>query len=367
LKFCVITYDEYINIPYVQKYEKIFKENGIAHDIILWDRTGNGSEVSPYATNNYIFKSKTNASKLSKIVPFIKWRCFTKEILRNNTYDGLIVCTTTPGVILTDILTKHYRGKFILDIRDYTHEHISFFKKIAQKNIRAAGLVTISSEGFKRWLPDDISPVVTHNISNTESAETLVPNFDKSGPLTIGFVGGVRYFEENKKLIDGFANNSKFKLLYIGKHHPGGNLKEYCEAKLIENVEFRPRFDNSQKPSIYKQIDFINSVYGAESEETRSLLPNRLYDCILFKKPIIVSMGTYLESVVDEYNLGIAIDTKRGNLPGQLGEYVAEFDSSCFLEGCEDYLGKVRRDEITFEGEVVCFLSRIAKENRYEK
>ncbi len=38
----------------------------------------------------------------------------------------------------------------------------------------------------------------------------------------------------------------------------------------------------------------INSIYGNDSLEVTTALPNRLYEACMFKKPIISSRDTYL-------------------------------------------------------------------------
>ena len=345
MKACIITYDEYINIPYVHKYEEILLKNKITYDIILWNRSGQGIEISDGAENNYLFSMQTNASKLSKIIPFIKWRKDVKAILRKDKYDLLILCTTLPGVLISDILVRDYTKRFILDIRDYTYENWSVYRRFAEKNIGAAGLVIISSKGFQRWLPTGYEYMISHNISNSDYAIEEMQSSSGEKLWTIGFVGGIRYYEINKKLIMQMKNHENFKLLYVGKHHPGCDLLEYCMKNNVNNVEFSSRYNNSQKPEIYNQIDLINSIYGADNEETRTLLPHKLYDCVLYKKPIIVSKGTYLEDVVKKYRLGLAVDIDDENVPQSIEEYIYGFNKNEFINGCRKYIVEALNDE----------------------
>ena len=79
------------------------------------------------------------------------------------------------------------------------------------------------------------------------------------------------------------------------------DLEGYCKRNNIKNVVFKGEFKNEDKPEIYREIDFINAIYGNKSLEVTTALPNRLYDGILFKKPIIASKGTYLGEVIKKY------------------------------------------------------------------
>ena len=163
--------------------------------------------------------------------------------------------------------------------------------------------------------------------------------------MNIGFVGGIRYFDINKVIIKAFENSPDFILSYIGKQHPGCYLEEYCTSNKIKNVKFYPTFVNSDKPRIYQTIDIINSVYGSNTLEVSSALPNKLYDCILYKKPIIVSKDTFLNEVVDNYNLGVAVDVETENIKEKLQEYLSQFNEATFLSGCAQYLDVVRNEK----------------------
>ena len=156
--------------------------------------------------------------------------------------------------------------------------------------------------------------------------------------ITIGFVGGLRYFDINKKIIDAFANSKEYNLLYVGKKHPGCDLEEYSVSKKINNINFLPAFDNEEKPKIYESIHIINSMYGSSTDEVRTSLPNKLYDAILYKKPIIVSRDTYLHELVDEYRIGLAVEIDKQNIKDELTHYLNEFDKDLFYQGCERYL-----------------------------
>jgi len=172
----------------------------------------------------------------------------------------------------------------------------------------------------------------------------LFSNFSKS-PLNIAFIGGLRYFDVNKKVIRQFANSQDYVLSYIGKLHPGCDLIDYCSKYKITNVHFFPRYTNEEKPKIYRSVDFINSIYGSSSPEVRTALPNRLYDCALFKCPIIVSKGTYLAEVVGNYDLGFAVDVDHDDVKELLESYTAQYSEDDFMKGCEEFLCVAREEK----------------------
>lgn len=348
-RICIVTYDEYINIPYIQKYEYILRSNQIEYDIILWNRR---NEITERNENYYVFNYKTKKSKISKLIPFLKWRKFTLKILKSGNYDKIIVLTTIPAILLSSYLLNG--KKYLLDIRDYTYEYIPIYRRIEEKLILNSVLTTISSKGFFEWIKVVDNVKVTHNISNIDKETEPYFLWDKQKVIRIGFIGGIRYEYENKRIIDQLKNNLKVELYYIGKTHPGIRLREYCEMQNIENVYFGEAYMNKDKPLIYQNIDIINAVYGSATKVVTTALPNKLYDCILFKKPIMVSSGTYLANVVETYHLGFSIDIEKDDIWESLNEYINQFNEDEFLEGCK----KLKRLVIEEEEDVNLTIKR---------
>ena len=113
-----------------------------------------------------------------------------------------------------------------------------------------------------------------------------------------------------------------------------------------DSVSFVGKYDNSQKPELYKNIDIINSIYGDDSLEVTTALPNRLYEACLFKKPIISSKGTYLGQIIEQYHLGVAVDVERDDVRKILDDYIEGFDCEKFLESCRRFLDVIKTDEL---------------------
>lgn len=344
MKVCIVTYDEYINIPYIEKYQRFFELNNISYDIILWDRRN--IIDSQEETNYYVFKSRVGKSKLSKILPFLKWRRYTLKILKKYKYDRIVVLTTLPAILIKSYILKKYEEKYILDIRDYTYENICLYRKMVDKIVDKSLITYISSKGFKSWLKPSEKLTLTHNITNAEmefKKEHINLNLDK---ITIGFVGGIRYYHENCYLINNMKEHLNVQLKYIGKVHEGIDLEGYCTKKSISNVEFQPAYINSDKPKIYQGIDFINAIYGNKNNTVRTALPNKLYDSILYKVPIIVSKGTFLAEIVEKYHLGFAIDIEKEDVYHVLKQYIENFNEKVFIDGCNALKNEVYKEEI---------------------
>ena len=262
MKIGIIGFIDKNKIPYLEFYEKEIQKENIEYNVIFWDRFNNFK--SEKNNNEYTIHIKCipGENKLKKIIPMFLFKSEVEKIIKREQYTHLIILTTIPGVLLSKTLLNKFKNKYILDIRDYTYEKYSFYKNIVEKLIKESYFTAISSEGFLKFLPRSEKIITCHNISNVNDIKYYGYDLRNKSNITIGFVGGVRYFKENCKLIDAFANNPKYKLEYIGEANSDCNFELYCKKKYITNVIVKGRFDNKDKPQIYEKIDLINAVYG---------------------------------------------------------------------------------------------------------
>lgn len=126
--------------------------------------------------------------------------------------------------------------------------------------------------------------------------------------LSIAFVGGFRYMS-----VLNFAE-------VVGESFPqhefhvfgniisnGDNLRALCEKH--SNIHFHGKFKNPDDlPGIYGNIDLVLASYDVTSINSQYAEPNKMYEAIFFKVPIIVSKGTFLSRKVESLGIGYAIN-----------------------------------------------------------
>lgn len=342
-------------VPYGASYLSILRNNGIPHDIIYWNRDSDGENIFSDGEIFFNLECKLGGKKIKKIFKMLKYARFIRSILKSKKYSKVIILTTVPGMFTFDILLKGYRNKYIFDIRDYTNESNKIYYYIEKLLIKHSYTTVISSEGFKKFLPQNRNYIKTHNISNQSDIENVVQNIKLKKQLVIGFVGNVRYEHENELLIEQLKNNSKYRIGYWGKISNSFNIESVKAKTNATNISFFGPFINEDKKNIYNNIDFINAIYGTDGLEVTTAVPNRFYDAIIFKKPIITSKGTYLGELVEKSGLGIAVDIKEDNLELLLSNYIASFDPEVFLKRCDDLWGSIILDQEQFNKEVTRF------------
>ncbi len=340
-------------MPYIQKYEKILREKNIEYDITCFDRDANG--ISTHEENIYTFHRRMGTIKWKKVIPYFKYIAYVKKIIKNGQYDKLIVLTTVPAVLLNKILLKRYNQKYIFDFRDYSYEKYSFYKCLVDRIVANSFCTFISSKGFMHYLNPNEKINIIHNISNAEAV------IDKALPIdiqniVIGFVGYVRYYDINTALIECLREHPNIRIEYYGAMYDDCDLVSYVRENHIQNVKFGGRYQNEEKPEIYRNMTFINSIYSLNSKEVAYAIPNRLYDAALYKKPIIVTNRTYLAEVVTKYGLGMVIDVFEDDVYGKIIEYSKKFNMDEFTWNCHRFLEEVEKDERLFIKKINLFI-----------
>ena len=357
MKVLIVAFHPRTMTPYSRLYEESVIESGNEYDIVFWDRFRNGALEK--VGNEYIIHRicTLGGNKLKKIPAFFAFRKAVKKIIEDGKYDRIVILNTMPGILLSDILIEKYKNRFILDIRDYTYEKYDFYRNRVNLLIDNSFFSTISSPAFCQFLKRERSDrlLLNHNITNESKRVGSCRDLKFLREWNIGFVGAVRHEKENENILDEFRNDKRFKFSYYGVFNNGCRLDSYCQKHNVENVRFYGAFDNTDKPNIYESIDIINSVYESQTFGEGYSVPNRLYDAILFKKPMIVFEDTYIAQIVQKYKLGLVVK-KYGHVKNELLQYVSNFDKEEFNQICEGLLCKVDQDQNLLRGKLYAFM-----------
>lgn len=343
MKVLIVGFFTKTYMPYINNYEKVLKEKNISYDVVCFDR--DSTDKPKKDGNVYTYAHKTTANRIAKLIPVFKYGLYVKKILKENKYDKIIVLTTMPGILMAKYLFRDYKNKYIFDYRDYTYEKYGFYRKIVNKIIDNSFATFISSDGYKKYFNNQENIYLSHNISNMDDLVKNADDLKSKKKITIGFLGYVRYFDVNSKLIMDFKNDKKYALTYIGTPFSDCDLDTFCKTNSINNVTLIGKYNNDDKAKLYEKIDLINSIYSLSSEEVQPAIPNRLYDAALFKKPIIVNGGTYLSEIVEKYSLGLIVSPFDENIKDCVINYINNFDNKKFTENCNKFLNDILKDQ----------------------
>ena len=210
--------------------------------------------------------------------------------------------------------------KYIYEECDLVHTNVgnkwlrSLLERIDKRIIRKAHRTVFTSEGFidyhygaGKTAPTNIV-VVPNRLPACvlqQQAEDLPHSTDVSH-LRFAFVGGLRYrsLVSIAKLIATNFPNHEFH--FYGFVSPKLRQEELPKG---ENIFYHGAFKSPDDlPSIYSNIDVVVSTYDVASDNVRYAEPNKLYEAIFFRRPIVVSSGTFLAKKVERLGIGYSVN-----------------------------------------------------------
>lgn len=348
----VICFWDRLATPYLGKYEKLLEKAQIPYKVVLWNRIGIGeTERVTYSRNEIVVSNIYETGIVKKSLSFLRWKHVVTKIINKQKFDQLIILSTVPAVLLYNTLIHKYKNQYLFDIRDYTMEANTFFKRIVMSLVNNSMITGISSKGYMRWLDQSDKIMINHNITINQRGQTFQPPEHRKSKIRFSFVGNVRLDEQTEALMLLLNNHKRIEQHFYGRIIPHCNIEKVVQMNGIHNIELHGAFDVKDKPNFFQNIDLINCVYANAKEEDKiplgdsTPLPNRLYDALIFRRPIVASKGTYLAELVYQYNLGCVVNGFDENAPSQIVEYFDTFDREEFAKGCEKLKAVVVEEE----------------------
>lgn len=292
---------------------------------ICWDKGGDEKYdfKRDFCKKEIINIDADNSNPMKRLIPTYKFSQKAYKILDRIKPDLIHV----QSYDMLEIATKYKKNndnkvKIIYEVPDI-HRYLTDDKKNFPMNIVSSilkkrennmlafvDLMIMTSMKFWEHFDGKYSKdnlVFMPNIPNLE----LFKDYDKlrvknqHDTFTVGYIGGLRYLNELKKLVkamEGLGMN-----LMMAGFESGTYFKELSETK--DFIEYRGKFYyDDEIAELYSKCDCIFSVYDASMKNVRIALPNKLYESIHAELPIIVARDTYLSEVVNEWNVGVAVD-----------------------------------------------------------
>ena len=237
-----------------------------------------------------------------------------------------------PDLILTDgfdlllvsceYKKKHKKARVIYEVADLRESFFNtkcnfiktcykyFLAKMEKQSLKKVDLLLVTSDMFfethyKNLITRD-KVIFIPNIPDVDVFKSYKRKV--TGDFTIGFIGGIRYLQQMKMLIDA-SDIVGCNVLFAGA---GGTAIEYEEiqnyCKNRSHVTFTGKYSYEKDISrLYGMCDCVYAVYNADNPNVKIALPNKLYESVLCELPIIVAQTTYLSQIVEKLGIGIAI------------------------------------------------------------
>lgn len=352
VRTCIVAFGNLCVTPYINNYVNILVRKNISFDVIYWDRYSYDEHLD-ICENEYLYRKHTpdTTPLRNKLPKMLGYASFVKKILKKNNYDSVIVLTSLPGVMLERFLVKNFKNRYIFDIRDYSYEHMKWYYKKMRSLMNNSLLNIISSEGFRNFLPE-AETYVMHNCTY-ENVDDYLFERSNDGKIKVGFVGVIRYVDECTRFIDSIKDSNVIEFHFYGSGRGEMKIMEYCTANNISNVFFHGRYTPEQKDGINRSIDVIFNVYG-NNKLVRDAMSNKYYDALYYKKPLLVSDGTYVAKC--SQGLSYVVEYKEG-FSGLLEDWYNGINGKEFDKISQEYLMKAIRENIVTEGKIASVVS----------
>lgn len=331
-KICILSAVNIKHMSLISIYTKYFEEHGIEYDIIYMDKYNEEEEIG--AKNIYRFVNVIDRkwSKIHKVIKYSKFINYAKKVIKREKYDKIIVWNDVAILMFGMFLAKKCKHKYCLNCRDYNGENIPIVYYVFKKVIENSYFTTISSGGFRTFLPKhDYIDLYSYNDKLLQSCE---PRKQLSySPLRIGFIGNVRFFEENYKLLNCLKNDSRYEIHYHGSN--ADIVEEYAKSNGFNNVICSGAFQVNETGRYLDECDIINNIFGNENIAVKTLTSIRLFHAAHMHMPILVSKETYMEELINAYGIGYVVDFDDKDLANHLFEWYKNIDFEEFERNCD--------------------------------
>ncbi len=341
--------------PYVNTYRRILEKQGCAYDVILWDRDGSDAA----APIRYSSGKANLANPFVKTFHYLKYADFIKRTISENGYDRLVVSGPHLAILLSGLLRKKYKGRYVIDYRDISVEQHLLLGGVYSKVLEDSYCNVISSPGFKEYLPAEYDYLISHNFNIDAAVESLngtFPAVASSSPLEILTIGYIRNYSSNVKIIQSLGGNAGYSLNFVGRGDAAASLQEFAAAKGYANVGFKGFYKKEAEAAIVSSCDFIN-IFFPDDVEHSPIMSNRFYLALIHKKPVIVTRGSVQAALVKEYGLGV-VAGDCSNLDVDIKDFCSGYDHIAFCKKCNELLALFVDEHRVFEQAVMAFVQQ---------
>lgn len=335
-----------IDAPHILKRIGEFIDRGYNVEVYGFKHFRETSLVLPDSFNINIIGEITQANYWKRISTLIRG---VKYVIAKCKGKKVIYYLPSLDVAIFHLL--FCKSPYIYEESDLKHTYVksrftqSILEFISKKIIKNAEVAAFTSEGFRKFHFGDNAPLNTCLVPNKLNAsirnlsQIVKKNIDLNH-IRFAFVGKAQFASVYK-----FAEE-------IAKYYPQHEMHFYGTVddrdievidrlKKHSNIYFHGRFSNPKDlPGIYSSIDILLAIFDLKPSNWLYAEPNKLYDSIYFRTPIIAPKGTFLEDRVNEMGIGYSID--------MLNESVKDFISSLSIESLNHKISNLNNIPLSY-------------------
>ncbi len=288
--------------PYISYYTNILDTCDIDYELIFADQE---RVEDSFGKKSYAVKWN---SKVPRAIEYFSYSRKVISIIKKKHYDGLIMLTSITAVYCSAFLKKYYSRRYIVDIRDYTHENIKPYYALEKIGILNSAITVISSPQFVKFLPK-YDYIVCHNINFDVDKKHRIWKKPDSNRIVIGYIGAVGYKQNCISLMKMVQKDSRFELRIHGFEPGEPEVQNLVKEMNNERITYHGPYKPIEKEDIINSVDILFNTYGNGCPLLDYALSNKLYDALYLKKLLLTSPNTSMEEMSREIAYSIDYTT----------------------------------------------------------
>lgn len=274
-------------------------------------------EYDKHCYLNENIASISNGNYFQRIGKYFKSIQTLYSILKKDQYDVLIVNNIDTLALYKLCTLFHKRNTKIVieisDLRKHTYSHdvkSKILKTIEKFMFRFVDKLIVTSAKFYDMYYSNIFHGFYFVLEN-KPLSTMIPKRlekVKNDKIVIGIVGLLLQGKPYQSLFEAIKDDERYEVHIYGKGTYQGMVEEY--ANKYHSIKYFGAYNFFQDCArIYASLDILYMPYDTTSNSLNNkvALPNKLYEAMYFKVPIITSKETYLGELIEQYGIGKTI------------------------------------------------------------
>ncbi len=303
----------------VYKLAETLANNGYDVKLLVWDRQGNLSNLKSQSYKIYKYQLKAPYDKLSILFYFPLWWIYEFLFLLRDNADVIHVCdldTLYPAIIAKSIK----KNRLFYIIYDFYASNLpDGFPRYVRKLIRRL-VAFIEKYGIKftdaLFLVDEsrYEEVKGSQIKKLEYIYNTPPDFVQKYKVEQQssnhdfriFYGGLLHKSRGLEyMIEAVKELDNVKLIIAGAGVDSGIIKK--AAQQTNKIYYIGYISYEKIIKYTMKADVLFAFYDPSVPNNKRASPNKLFEAMMCKKPLIVSNDSSMAKIVNDENCGLVI------------------------------------------------------------
>ncbi|GHT69694.1 hypothetical protein FACS1894110_19670 [Spirochaetia bacterium] len=310
IKQRVVFFSQLSTQPRYIKRMQLFIDKGFDVTVVSFERNRNKKNIIPREVAYLNLGTIDNGNYIKRLPVLLKSIYKMRSVINNG---DLLYFFSDDIFILLPLLMKN-KNTIYYELGDITAFNIPFLKVfyyyIYGKILKKTDKIYVTSPAFKDYLINKYNirnniEIVENKLIRKSFLSMEKPHFrtlEYGEIFTIGIIGFLCYPNILWFMNEYIKNDNRFRICLFGDGPLLDDLEYFINKNQIKYFGTFKYPDDLE--NIYKQTDLSFIMYNSNILNVRLALPNKLYESMFFKRPVLVTKNTFLAEKVSKYGIG---------------------------------------------------------------